>query len=141
MKYRNGYDGQTAESFQIQLPPELHPEHAIDDDFLHLGTTGVLVIDSGYAWDYASVPVTKKLSNWIQGKKSKTPSLVHDALCQLTRKELLTVPGARQHADLFFYHMLLERGFWKIRAWLWYKAVYHWGMKHKQEPKPILEAP
>jgi hypothetical protein len=141
MKYRNGYDGQVAIDETRQLPLELHPDKPIDTEFLHLDCEGLLTVDAGYAWDYASVPITKWLSNKIQGKKSKTPSLIHDALCQLVRTKNLTMPDARQFADRVFYDMLLERKFWKIRAWAWYKMVKLWGMKHEQEPKKILEAP
>ena len=141
MKYRTGYDGQVAEDFTIQLPPELHPEEPIETEFLQLDTTGLLTIFSGYSWDFASVPLTHWLSNKIQGRRSKTPSLIHDSLCQLYRQGHLKMPGARQHADKFFYKLLLERGFWKFRAWAWSKAVLHWGKRNKQEPKQILEAP
>ena len=141
MKYRDGYDGQVAEDISFQLPPELHPAEPIETEFLQLDVTGLLTIFSGYAWDYASVPVTHWLSNRIQGKRSKTASLVHDALCQLHRQGYLKMPDARLHADKFFRQLLLDRGFWKIRAWTWYRAVKFWGKRYKQKPKEIKEAP
>ena len=139
IKYRDGYDGQLAETAKFHLPVELHPDSPITTEFLDLNCLGVLTIKIGYSWDYASVPFTHWISNMIQGRKSKVPSLVHDALCQLERNAYL--PNSRLHADRYFYQLLLERGFWKVRAWLWFKAVRLGAKYHNQKPKPILEAP
>jgi len=139
MKYRDGYDGQLAETFRIELPPELWPDDDITSEFLDLNTLGLLTIKLGYAWDYASIPVFKKLANMVQGKKSKVPSLVHDALCQLIRLKLLVVKNARLHADRFFRKLLLARSFWKIRAWLWYKGVRIGAKYNEQKPKEVFE--
>ena len=141
MKYRDGYDGQVVETETFQLPSELHPKEDIFSEFLDLNTYGYLTIKMGYAWDYASVPFTHWISNKIQGKRSKTPSLVHDALCQLHRNKLLVVDDLRLHADKLFYDMLLERKFWKIRAWLWYRAVRVGAKANEQKPKEVFEAP
>jgi hypothetical protein len=141
MKYRDGYDGQVAEDEIFQLPKVLWPKVAVSTEFLSISRAGVMVTRAGYAWDYASVPLTKWLSNKIAGKKSKKPSLGHDALCQLHRKGLLPQDPTRKHTDEYFYRLLLERKFWKVRAWAWYKAVRIGAKYHKQKPKPILEAP
>ena len=140
IKYRDGYDGQLAETAKFKLPFELHPVTEIKTEFIDLNCLGTLTIKAGYAWDYASVPVLHKLANIIQGRKSKVPSLVHDALCQLHRNGYLTMPNPRLHADKYFYRLLLQRGFWRIRAWLWYKAV-RIGSKSEQKPKEIRTAP
>ena len=140
IKYRDGYDGQLAETARFQLPPELHPFSDIETEFLDLNCLGKLTIKVGYAWDYASVPITHKFSNMFQGNRSKTPSLVHDALCQLHRQGYLMMTNPRRHADNHFHTMLRERGFWKLRAWLWWKAV-RIGSKKEQKPKEIRTAP
>ena len=139
--YRDGYDGQLAKTAQFHLPENLWPAQSIESEFINLSDKGLLTIKSGYAWDYASVPLTHWLSNNIQGKKSKIPSLVHDALCQLIRQHLLTIDNARLHADEHFYQLLLQYGFWKVRAWCWFQAVKYAGIKHHQEPKKVHTAP
>jgi len=140
IKYRDGYDGQLAETVTFQLPITLCPFASIESEFLDLTETGQLTIKAGYAWDYASVPVTHKFSNWFQGDKSKVPSLIHDALCQLIRQKLLTVVDARLHADKHFYELLRERKFGRVRAWVWYRGVRIGAKMNEQKPKPILEA-
>ena len=141
IRYRKGYDGQLVDTVQFQLPIGLHPTQAIVTEFIEISVSGLMTINAGYAWDFASVPLTRKLSNWVQGKRSKVPSLVHDALCQLIRNGYLTMPDARELADKHFYKLLLDRGFWRIRAWLWLKAVRVGAKRHTQKPKRVYEAP
>jgi hypothetical protein len=121
IKYRDGYDGQLVETVHFQLPENLWPENELNsvEGFLTLDTKGVLTIREGYAWDYASLRFTHYISNKVQGRKSKIPSLVHDALCQLHR-QLNLGDAFREYADDHFYTLLLEMGFWKLRAWMWH---------------------
>lgn len=146
MKYRDGYDGQVVETVVFQMPFELHPEVEVSVEydgtvFINLDPLGELSIQAGYCWDYASVPLTHWISNKLAGKKSKVPSLVHDALCQLHRNGLLPHDEDRAHTDRVFYELLRERKFWRVRAWLWYKAVRVGAKYSKQEPKEVYEAP
>lgn len=140
IRYRDGYDGQLVETVVFKLPDNLKPEKHIDTEFLDLDIDGNLTIQAGYAWDYASVPFTHWISNKVAGNKSKAPSLVHDALCQLHRQGYLHHDDDRLNTDTFFYQLLLERNFWRIRAWLWFKAV-RLGSNHRQKPKEIFTAP
>jgi hypothetical protein len=141
MKYRDGYDGQVYEDEVFQLPESLWPEKDIHVDFLVLTTEGVLITEKGYSWDYASVPFTHWISNKLAGKKSKKPSLGHDALCQLHRNGYLPMDESRLHTDTYFYQLLLERKFWRVRAWLWLKAVRLGAKYAKQKPKKVHTAP
>jgi hypothetical protein len=144
MKYRDGYDGQVVEDYSFQLPKELWPEKDVTSiPFITLTTEGVLTTHHGYCWDYASVPTKffHWLSNKIAGKKSKVPSLGHDALCQLHRNGYLPMDEDRFHTDIYFRTLLLERKFWKVRAWAWFKAVRLGAKYNKQEPKEVFEAP
>jgi hypothetical protein len=50
MKYRDGYDGQLAETIHFQLPDELWPKKEIITPFIWLSREGELVILVGYAW-------------------------------------------------------------------------------------------
>lgn len=141
MKYRHGYDGQLAEIEFFQLPEELWPKKGIVTPFIWLATDGKLTILANYAWDYATVPLTKWLSNKIAGKKSKTPSLAHDALCQLHRNGYMPMDPTRLHIDTYFYQLLLDRKFWKVRAWAWFKGVRIGAKYGKQKPKEVIEVP
>ena len=140
IKYRDGYDGQLVNNAAFQLPENLKPKKDIETEFIGLTQDGWLTFKKGYAWDYASVPFTHWLSNRIAGKKSKTPSLVHDGLCQLHRQGYLN-DDHRDYADEHFYQLLLDRKFWKIRAWAWFKAVQVGAKYHKQSPKKEHTAP
>jgi hypothetical protein len=141
MKYRDGYDGQLAETIRFQLPKELFPKKEVVTPFIWLSTDGELVILTGYAWDYASVPFTHWISNKLAGKKSKVPSLAHDALCQLHRNGYLPMDVSRLHTDSYFYALLLSRKFWKPRAYLWFKAVRLGARYNHQKPKQVFTAP
>lgn len=140
IRYRAGYDGQLVDGVEFQLPANLHPKDDIETEFLDLYRNGRLQIRAAYAWDFASVPFTRWISNRIAGRKSKVPSLVHDALCQLHRNFDLG-DDFRENADIYFYHLLLVRNFWRIRAWLWFRAVRLGARIHKQKPKSIYSAP
>ena len=72
-------------------------------------------IRSGYAWDGASGPT-------IDSKSSMEASLVHDALYQLMRMELLP-QLYRNYADNFFKKICIIKGMWKFRAGAWFYAV------------------
>jgi len=141
MKYRDGYDGQLCETVHYQCPYELHPVNAIKTEFIDLDCMGELTIHAGYCWDYASVPLTHWISNKLAGNKSKVPSLVHDALCQLHRNGYLPHDQDRLHTDKYFYQLLRERKFWRVRAWAWYKAVRIGAKYSKQKPKKVYTAP
>ena len=141
IKYRDGYDGQLVNNAAFQLPENLHPKKDIQTEFLGITKDGWMTFKAAYAWDYASVPFTHWLSNKIAGKKSKTPSLIHDGLCQLHRQGYMPHDPERVYTDEHFYQLLLERKFWKIRAWLWFKAVRIGAKYHKQKPKKEYTAP
>jgi hypothetical protein len=141
MEYRDGYDGQIIKDEIFQLPKELWPYDETKSDWITITINGKMTVKKGFCWDYATVPFTHWLSNKIAGKKSKTPSLGHDALCKLKRNGLLPQDPTRIHTDKYFHQLLLDRKFWKVRAWAWYKAVRFGAKYHKQKPKKVHEAP
>jgi hypothetical protein len=89
----------------------------------------------GYAWDGASfLPFLwfGTPSAWL------TPSLVHDALYQLIREGLL----AREHraaVDGLFRDLLIQRGVWRIVAWVAYYAVRVFGNFAVRKTNPVRE--
>lgn len=113
IKWRDGYKHQLASTYKIKLPN--NPMTQYEGQFLSIDINGVLTIKSGYCWDGASGPT------W-DTNNSKKPSLVHDALYQLMRHEVLS-RGYRKHADKLFYDMLRDNGMWLIRARMWYRSV------------------
>lgn len=143
LKYRDigGNAGQVVADYSVQLPHVLWPAEAIVTEFILVTVDGDMTAKRGYVWDYATVPLTKKISNKLAGKKSKVPSLAHDMLCQLKRHDLLPQDPTRVHTDRFFYALLLERKFWRVRAWAWYKAVRFGAKHHKQKPRKVRIAP
>ena len=142
MKYRNfGCAGQLAVTEIFLVPEELWPAEDIITEFITLTTKGVMTVIRSYVWDYATVPFTKWISNKLAGKKSKRPSLGHDALCELHNLGLMPHDPDRLFTDKWFHTLLLERDFWKIRAWSWYKFVKLGAKFHKHKIKKIIEVP
>jgi hypothetical protein len=140
MKYRDfGNFGQVLENYTFQLPEELWPEKPIITEWLTVSMLGKMTCLRGFIWDYATVPFTKWISNKITGEKSKVPTLGHDALCRLKRKDLLPQDPTRKFTDRFFFDLLLERKFFKWRAWSWWKMVRLGATTHKVGPRKVYE--
>jgi len=139
--YRDGYEGQLARTAHFDVPEELHPPDNIVTEFIELNMYGKLTLRSGYAWDFASGPTLD--ARWMPGhKKAKTPSLIHDAFCQLIRQgHMKGVDNARKYADKYFYALLIERKMWRLRAKLWYRGVRLGAKLQEQKPKKVWEAP
>ncbi|GAK24268.1 hypothetical protein JCM19052_4928 [Vibrio sp. JCM 19052] len=71
-----------------------------DSPFLSLSEQGLLTIKKGYSWDGASGPA-------IDTKNILKASLVHDALYQLMREEVLP-QSSREQADSFCVKYVLN---------------------------------
>lgn len=115
--YAEGYRYQLREDYSIQL--EFPYYRDVKTDFLELTTKGVLTIRKGYAWDGPSGPV-------FDGDAIMRPSLVHDALYQLMRLEVLH-KSRREYADELLRRLCLEDGMSSISAWFVYHAVRLFG--------------
>jgi len=134
IKYRKGYKYQLAETYSVYV--DIKPEKNVLAEYVQLFTDGLLIIQKGYAWDGASGPT------W-DDKSNMRASLVHDALYQLMRLELLP-QSCKKQADRELQKAMIEDGAFKIRAWYYYKAVEMAGGKSCQpgyEPYPVLTAP
>ena len=109
MKYRKGYKYQLAEDYKIQTNISVEKDHVLD--YLFISADGLLKIRSGYAWDGASGPT-------YDTKNSMRGSLVHDALYQLMRFDI--VPDTwRHYSDNLLRDMMIEDGMFKWRAKVW----------------------
>lgn len=133
MKYWDGYKYILAENYLIQTP--IVVPSPIDHDFLSMTTGGMLTIKKGYAWDGPSGPT-------IDTRSSMRGSLVHDALYQLMREELISLHH-RPIADQLLYDLCVADGMWKWRAWLWRREVKKFAgfAAMPENERPILVAP
>ena len=113
IRYRKGFKYQLAEDYYIIL--DLKIPKSVESDFLLLANNGVLKIFKGYAWDGAS-GIT------FDTKSSMRGALVHDALYQLMRMELISI-DFRLFADKTLKRICIEDGMYEWRAEMWFKAV------------------
>lgn len=111
--YKSGYKYQLTGDYIVQVG--IYPEKIVSTGYLSLAPDGQLTILRGYAWDGPSGP-TLDTKSFMRG------SLVHDALYQLIRMELLP-PQDRKTADKVLRSICKEDGMWSARAWWVYKAV------------------
>lgn len=111
--YRKGYKYQLAGDYKVQIT--IRPETAVGTAFLALDENGWLYIKAGYAWDGPSGPT-------FDTKSSMRASLIHDALYQLMRYELLPQED-RDAADLELYKACIEDKMWKWRAKMWLRQL------------------
>ena len=98
--------------------------YARDTDYLKLAADGELVVKKSYAWDGPSGP-TIDTPDFMRG------ALVHDALYQLIRMEVLP-PRYRAYADLLLKKICLEDGMSSFRAGYVYLAVRLFGASAAQ---------
>lgn len=113
IKYKSGYKYQLVEDYSISTA--IHPARDINTKRIFLDTRGSLCIKAGYAWDGPSGP-TIDTKNFMRG------SLVHDALYQLMRYELLEGRW-RDKADRELQKICIADGMSRIRAWWVYQGL------------------
>jgi hypothetical protein len=133
IKYKEGYKYQLAEDCTLVIA--IRPQKPIVTDWIMLSPNGLLIIRKGYAWDGASGPT-------IDTKSTMRGSLVHDALYQLMRMEMIP-EACRIYADQLLHDICVEDGMWSIRANVWEKMV-NWfaaGCAKAGTEKPIITAP
>ncbi len=115
--YKTGYKYQLVKDAKFEL--DIRPEKEIKTTFLTLDTDGTLHIASGYSWDGPSGP-TIDTRNFMRG------SLVHDALYQLMRMELITKDNRKQ-ADEKLKKVCREDGMTNFRSWYIVKSLSTFG--------------
>lgn len=144
MKYRKGYKYQLDEDDSIFLGDYYDKEtgeelkapriFSADTKYFSLDR-GMLTAKSGYAWDGASGPT-------IDTRNSMRGSLFHDVGYQMMREKIIPLEY-KDYFDAVFYHLLINSGMSKLRAWIWYNAVRDFGKSSTlpENDRPILEAP
>jgi len=132
IKYKAGFKYQLIEDFYFET--EIADGIYVGTEYLTL-TKGMLKISKGYAWDGISGPT------W-DTKNTRKPSLVHDALYQLIRMEMLP-KSKRIDADKIYRDLCLKNGMWSVRANWQYKALRAAGgpSASPSSVKKILRAP
>ena len=102
-----------------QIETGITPAQPFDSPFLSLSEQGLLTIKKGYSWDGASGPA-------IDTQNILKASLVHDALYQLMREEVLP-QSSREQADRLLRQICLEHGMSNFRATYIYYGVRVFG--------------
>lgn len=114
LEYRKGYKYQLASNF-CTVVRGIELKLSVSSEYISLSKSGLLFIESGYAWDGPSGLA-------LDTKNFMIASLMHDALYQLMRMGLLA-RKYRLEADLELYRFCRQSGMFIVRAWLVYKAV------------------
>jgi len=112
--YREGFKYQLSRDYYIQTG--LTPPFAIVTEYIGFDEDGTLSIAKGYAWDGPSGPT-------FDTPCTMRASLVHDALYQLMRANLLNPAYYREAADKLFHRLCLEDEMNRLRAELWYESL------------------
>ena len=108
----------------------------LDEDVAFATPFGQFTVPYGFVWDLASKPKIVSFLGFKQ-KDSRTlkASLLHDFIYYFHQ-----VP--REKADKIYYHLSLEDGYPKLKAWVEYKAIRlfagsHW--KNDEEDVKLME--
>ena len=133
MKYKKGYKYQL--NVREITQTDIHPPQTVENDYIKLTPMGLLFIKDGYAWDGPSGPT-------IDTKSFMRGSLVHDALYQLMREELIPLDW-RKAADEALIDICESDGMWGVRRWWVFRALRLFGKAAAipSNVKKILTAP
>lgn len=83
--------------------------------YITIHKDGGVLVRAGYAWDGPSGPT-------FDTKSTLRGSLLHDALYQLMRMEIIP-KHERENADQEAFDRWVKDGMWKIRAWVWTRVL------------------
>ena len=103
MDYRNGYKYQLAKNERFRT--SFRPKWALKIERVSLDINGLMIVESGYAWDGAS--------GIIDRKTNLRASCGHDALYQLMRMDMLSSRDYKK-ADDDYCKWLKSAGAWPI---------------------------
>jgi len=129
--YTDGYKYQLSKDYFHRL--SFQPGITNASDWITIYEDGRITIRAGYAWDGPSGPT-------YDTKSSMRGALVHDALYQMMRDELLPRMW-RDEADKEMKRLMKEDGMWSWRAYLWYKSVRKfagWAASPKNRKKQYI---
>ena len=132
IRYMGGYRYQLVKDYNVQT--KIFGQQ-IENKYIRLRPDGVLTIKAGYCWDGASGPA-------VDTHSIMRGSLIHDALYQLLRLELLP-EQFRKLSDQKLYTVCREDGMSWMRARYVYLAVRLFGRSSAaaENRRVIQEAP
>lgn len=126
--YRRVYKYKLERAYEMDTPIKPPGRLAVSGDWVVLESVGRLSIKANYAWDGPSGPT-------IDSPEFMRGSLVHDALYQLMREDLLD-RGFRDAADRLLEAVCREDGMSRFRAAQVYFFVKNFG-QHRSFPLPL----
>ena len=134
IRFRADYKCQLAEDYQMNIP--IQPKADIITGFIKLNTVGRLTVKNGYAWDGPSGPV-------VDMRQNLRASLVHDAIYQLMRNNLLSAHVHRKTSDKLFRDICKADGVSSITANVYYKSLRRFGKPaaSPQNKRVVMRAP
>ena len=139
MKYREviHYKYELMEAFTIKVDLPDTPQRSIDE-FVFV-RDGDLILSKYYAWDGSTIPMKGLFGiiGWNSDKFCKIASLVHDALYQLMKAELLD-RKYKDYADRFYQFLCKEGGMPDWQANLRYWALKNFGSLKYQDMTPEI---
>jgi len=115
IRYKDGYKYQLHEDYSIQT--DIKPIQGLTCNYIRLNDDGMLTISSGYCWDGPSGPLPDT-------RRNMRAALVHDALYQLMRLELLDRRLKKIPADKLFMMICVEDG-----TYVWLAKSYYQGLR------------
>ena len=118
MRYREGYKYQLATNYRLEITGFLKHDDICANSHIWLDATKISIA-TGYAWDGASGPIPDT-------RAAMRASLVHDALYQLIREEILGVEH-KHTADRLFRDLCIQDGMPKWRARLLFRGLLAFG--------------
>ena len=126
MLYRN------IESFKYQLASDETYDtgilgYSFDIKFIKITPDGKMLIREGYIWNGASGPT-------FDTPDSMKGSLIHDALYECLRRELLPL-SVRRQADVILHDVCTAEGMIPKRADAWYTAVRQFAKGSALQPE------
>lgn len=121
-KRLGAYKYELQQRYEHPEPIAIRPAVPIDHPFMTLSTAGALTVEDKYAWDGASGPVPDT-PDAMRG------SLVHDALYQMLREQLLERDWGRnrQKADAEFRDTCIADGMRPSKATFLYHGLRIFG--------------
>ncbi len=115
IRYKGGYKYQLHENYSLKI--NIMPIQPLTCDYIQLNDDGMLTISAGYCWDGPSGPLPDT-------RRNMRAALVHDALYQLMRLELLDRRGTKKSADKIFMIICVEDG-----TYTWLAKSYYQGLR------------
>lgn len=131
----DGYKYQLLEDYSFETGFEIEAAVRAPGDWVRMSRAGRLRLKRGYAWDGPSGPALDT-PDLMRG------SLIHDALYQLMREELLP-RRLRKAVDVLLWQICLADGMSQRKADYVYHAVRTFGAPatRPRKPRSVLTAP